>query len=425
MQAETQLWIYVLTLLLFSCFFFISITDVKADPKRNKTISVLFGLCMLHSFVGLCSEYIDIVRSNYIAQYIWCTLYPVIGYLELFFYGKYFVETSGVNGKNAKRISTFNTAILIINLLGTFITIPLGMFFTVSTDCEYTRGPLFVFSYVFVFTEMIVLDIITLKYLHNSKQAKGYICFCLLPIIVSIAMAFLPIPSVANDVSALISCIILYAFVYVENKNKLLRNNVRLAEYKADIMMSQIGPHFIYNTLSTISALCTIDPEKAQSLTDDFSDYLRANLNLRNTQRLSSFSDELNHAKKYLEIEKIRFGDRINVEYDIETTNFRMPTLSLQPIVENAVKHGITVKDEGGTIIISTKETNDSFLVTISDDGVGFDAENFVAQSGHYGLLTAKERLDILLHGKLTINSKNNEGTTVTIFIDKKEGAII
>lgn len=425
MQSETQLWLYGFISILFLCFFIIAISDHKRDKNHNYSIAMLFFLCSIHAIVGFFSTLIDLTHGNYIAQYFCCIAYPVAGYLELFFFCKYYVETCNISQKAIKTISLFNSIILGINIIGTFVTLPFGLLFTITRDCVYTRGPLFFFTYLFVFIEMLALDVIAVLFITDRKKSIAYICYGLLPILMCIVILFTPVPSIISDIANLVSCVILYAFVYVEGKNELMKNSIKLSEYKADIMMSQIGPHFIYNTLSTISALCTIDPKKAQSLTDDFSDYLRTNLNLRNKQRLSPFTDELNHATKYLEIEKIRFGDRLNYEYDIETTNFYMPTLSLQPIVENAVKHGITRRNEGGTIKISAKEQSGFFVVSITDNGVGFDAENFMPQEGHYGLSTTKERLDILLHGHMKIESKIGEGTQVTVYIDKKDGAII
>ncbi len=189
-------------------------------------------------------------------------------------------------------------------------------------------------------------------------------------------------------------------------------------EAEVKIMISQIQPHFIYNTLASISTLIKIDPDKAEKGLDDFTDYLRANLSSLSKNGLVPFADELKHIKTYLSLEKMRFEDRLNVAYDIQTKDFMLPALSLQPLVENAAKHGILKKIEGGTITFKTYENNDAYVVEISDDGVGFDP-NDVKGSNHYGLNNVKYRISSMCRGEVKVESELNKGTTVTVFFYK------
>ena len=146
-----------------------------------------------------------------------------------------------------------------------------------------------------------------------------------------------------------------------------------LYEAEVQIMVSQIRPHFMYNTLSSIAILCKLDPETAYEAAITFSKYLRVNMDSLKKTEPVPFEQEPEHLKNYLYIEKLRFADKLNVEYDIRTADFRLPMLSIQPIVENAVKHGVGMKKEGGTVTVSTRETADAYEITVSDDGVGFD----------------------------------------------------
>ena len=127
-----------------------------------------------------------------------------------------------------------------------------------------------------------------------------------------------------------------------------------LTESRVAIMVSQIQPHFLYNSLSSIAMMCTIDPETAQEATVTFADYLRGNMDSLKQKTPVPFSKELEHLKKYLYIEKLRFGKKLNIVYDIRTEDFVLPQLSIQPLAENAVKHGISKKRGGGTLTIST-----------------------------------------------------------------------
>ena len=215
------------------------------------------------------------------------------------------------------------------------------------------------------------------------------------------------------------------------------RENVRIAEErektkkelyeaKVSVMVSQIQPHFMYNALSSIAMMCTIDPETAQEATVTFADYLRGNMDSLKQTAPVPFEMELEHLKKYLYIEQLRFGKKLQVEYDLPVMNFRVPMLSIQPLVENAVKHGVGMKKKGGTVVISTRETDTAYQVIIRDDGVGFDPDAKKEPDGrsHVGMENTRKRLMDLCGAGIITESVIGEGTTVTITLlkDVQEG---
>lgn len=167
--------------------------------------------------------------------------------------------------------------------------------------------------------------------------------------------------------------------------------------------------------------MCTIDPETAQEATVTFADYLRGNMDSLKQKEPVPFSKELEHLKKYLYIEKLRFGKKLNIVYDIETEDFVLPQLSIQPLAENAVKHGISKKRGGGTLTIATRETDASFEVIVSDDGKGFDVTE-VKDDGrsHVGMDNVRRRLKEMCGGEVIINSVIGEGTTATVILPKE-----
>lgn len=136
------------------------------------------------------------------------------------------------------------------------------------------------------------------------------------------------------------------------------------------------------------------------------------------------FEQELEHLKKYLYIEKLRFGKKLNIEYDIQATDFELPQLSIQPLAENAVKHGISKKRGGGTLTISTRETDDAYEVIVADDGVGFDTSAPVPQDdgrSHVGMENIKRRLKEMCDAEVVIESEVGKGTTARVIIPKKQ----
>ena len=210
------------------------------------------------------------------------------------------------------------------------------------------------------------------------------------------------------------------------------RENVRIAEErektkkelyeaKVNVMVSQIQPHFMYNALTSIAMMCTIDPETAQEATVTFADYLRGNMDSLKQTAPVPFEMELEHLKKYLYIEQLRFGKKLQVEYDLPVMNFRVPMLSIQPLVENAVKHGVGMKKKGGTVVISTRETDTAYQVIIRDDGVGFDPDAKKEPDGrsHVGMENTRKRLMDLCGAGIITESVIGEGTTVTITLPK------
>ena len=193
-----------------------------------------------------------------------------------------------------------------------------------------------------------------------------------------------------------------------------------LSELNTTLMISQIQPHFLYNALNTIKYMTKKDPKTAEHAIVKFSSYLRANMDSLTQKEPIAFTKELEHVKNYIDIEQLRFGDRLKTEYDIQTENFTIPPLTIQPIVENAIKHGVNQKPEGGTVKISTKEADDAFIVVISDDGVGYDVNQILDDGrSHVGISNIKKRLSTMLDATVEINSVIGEGTQATITIPK------
>lgn len=197
---------------------------------------------------------------------------------------------------------------------------------------------------------------------------------------------------------------------------------LELQESRISIMLSQMRPHFIFNTLNTIYHLCEINPEKARSTIRSFSEYLRNNIDNLGQSEMISFEKELSFVKTYLDIEKVRFDDELCIVFDIAVSNFKLPVLTVQPIVENAVKHGTSKKEGAATLYISTRELDSAYEIEIRDTGVGFDADKEHTDGHtHVGISSVRQRLLNLCGGTLTIQSVRGEGTTATIKIPKKE----
>ena len=195
--------------------------------------------------------------------------------------------------------------------------------------------------------------------------------------------------------------------------------NAELAESRISTMMSQIRPHFIYNTLGSIEQLCELDPKKAGELVHDFAKYLRGNFGELDNPKPILMSQEMDHVRHYVSIENVRFPD-MTVSFDLETEDFPIPALTVQPIVENAIKHGLMKLQRGGTIRVTSYETDENYCVSVVDNGVGFDASLLLDERKHVGLRNIRERLKAMVNGTIEIESTVGVGTKVLIKIPKE-----
>lgn len=186
------------------------------------------------------------------------------------------------------------------------------------------------------------------------------------------------------------------------------------------LSMSQIRAHFVFNVLNAISGMCKYDPEKADETVVTFARYLRTNIDILEEDSLVPFHAALCHLEDYLNLEQIRFGNKIRFETDLEMEDFQLPSLILQPVVENAIKHGLMPKPQGGVVTLRTWEEKGNICISIRDDGVGFDT-SVPYRKDAVGLNNVKFRLEQMMGGTMTVESTPGEGTEVTFAIPCKE----
>ena len=195
--------------------------------------------------------------------------------------------------------------------------------------------------------------------------------------------------------------------------------NAQLTESRISTMMSQIRPHFIYNTLGSIEQLCNIDPPKAGELVHNFAKYLRGNFGELDNPKPILMSQEMEHVHHYISIENVRFPD-MTFSFEMNSDDFHIPALTIQPIVENAIKHGLMKLSKGGMIRVVSYETDTHYCVSVEDDGVGFDTSELLDDRKHVGIRNIRGRLKAMVNGTLEIKSTEGVGTTVLIKIPKE-----
>lgn len=264
---------------------------------------------------------------------------------------------------------------------------------------------------------MLTSVIISLRNEENNAVIFMLLLDITMPVIASIVQIFIYGYSITN-IALGVTQILLFVVLYQNHVSRIREQNSQLEEYNAKLMLTQLQPHFMLNTLSTIQYLCKTDSDAAFNTISDFSVYLRNNMEFTTSTKPITFERELSHIEKYVSIEKQRFGDRINVVYDIKEKDFEIPALSVQPLVENAIKHGISKKRKGGTVEVSTWRGTHEVHVLIKDDGKGFDMnEPFSSDRVHLGLSLVGSRLKKVCGGELKITSEPDVGTLCEIII--------
>ncbi len=267
---------------------------------------------------------------------------------------------------------------------------------------------------------MLCINAVCAHYFYKDKKRRNILYAYSIMFIVAIMMRLFVTEPWSIAIFLLFATFLIHGGFYVERGQEITRKDAEIVEQNVTMMISQIQPYFLYNSLNSISKMKGNPPETKKAI-EDFAKYLRSNMNTLSQTSTIPFSKEMEHVRTYVDLERLRFKDKLNVVYTITDTDFRIPPLTLQMLVENAIKHGITQKEGGGTVTIVTMEDHDSHRITVTDDGVGFDTETpYLDDSrSHVGIVNISERLKELLDGKLEISSEINRGTVAVVTIPK------
>ena len=352
----------------------------------------------------------------HIGQFIYyLVLIPLMN--AFFRYIYYYLSTyKKLSSWYLKIISIFS----IFHLIGCVLNPFTGWYYYISDNNIYYRGSFVVAASILPIVSYVMVLFMTIecwKFLNFRKYIAllSYICFPIIGHIIQFLFR-----GVGTIIPALtLSMLFIFINIQLDIEIELEKEKQALQEAKISIRLSQIQPHFLYNTLTVIRYLCDTDPSTAKKCINDFSIFLRGNMDSLSSTKPIPFEQELKHVNSYLKLEQQRFGSALTFEYHLQTTNFLVPALSLQPIVENAIRHGIRKKENGGNICISTMEDAIFYYLIVEDNGIGFDTATIFSKE-HIGIKNTKKRLQLICNGQLKIESILNKGTKATITIPKE-----
>lgn len=294
-----------------------------------------------------------------------------------------------------------------------------GWIFTISPEGAYVTNHGFINALMLI--PVIIITIVAV--IRNIKQAPtietilylGFICV----FVATAVMDSMFLTTTNYTAMTIFGCLILI-LVDIEHQRMVDEKHREIINSELKALRLQMNPHYIYNTLSSIDGLIIFDPDSARTMISKFVKHLRGSY-INDIPMMISIKDEIQNLKYYLDVEMMRFPN-IEVEYDIQADDFKVPPLAIQPLVENAIKHGICARDESrGKVTISTCEEDDCYKIKIIDNGIGYDMSVDYQKDGkdHIGINNTRKRLELICQGQLLITSIVGVGTEAEIIIPK------
>ncbi|MDL2301647.1 histidine kinase [Lachnospiraceae bacterium OttesenSCG-928-D06] len=336
-------------------------------------------------------------------------------------YGIYAYEYLSLKKTVAKAPFLFVILCLCANIILIGVGQLTGRFVLLDANNSYNPQGLTLLAQILPALTLLTLILITLYHIKILKAREwiSLLSYVILPLLCyGFEYLFVEYPLWISYFGIAVALLLVYMNIQVELRHTLIERDAELAESRMSMMLSQIKPHFLYNSLTAIGKLCDTDPKKARIAVNDFADYLRGNLESLGIRKQVYFADELEHVETYLSLEQLRFGKRLQVKFDISVEDFVLPPLTVQPLVENAVHHGITQRKEEGLVCISTKQTKEAVSIIVTDNGVGFDPSKEKEDGrSHIGIENVRGRLSAMCGGALEITSVPSKGTTAVITI--------
>ena len=378
---------------------------------------VLFTMCAAHNIENWAALSMDRWDTRIAASILHYVLQPFILYLELV------VLIPPHFGRLQRALLSlpliFNTVV--------YISAPYtnDLVFWYDENYSFSRGPLGPTIYIVTFFYLGQLLYYAAKSFHDKNKRMSLVLLFVAG--VAILTGFIEGRDIAPghiDEAFVLGVFLFYMYLVTVHERdveeSLIRKELEFSKNELSLLKQQIRPHFVFNSLHIIKSLIRSNPDKAAQCLEDFSDYLRANLDVLKSSELVSFDMEMDNIEAYVSLALADESKDVKVIYDIKERDFRLPPLSIEPLVENAIIHGIA---GGGTVTLSTSSDDSSYIIVVSDDGVGFDTGGTKQEKKRRGIgvENVRARIEKQVKGTVDITS-SSEGTVVTVRIPKMQG---
>lgn len=393
------------------------INRIGAEDKNY--IAYYYFLCSMGFglFFDFCSWTFEGNRDLSIFNSISNTLYYLVGPTCIYLFGKYIAEL--IKFEKSEIQKSVRTLLLFLYIVTTaliIVNIFTGIYFVIDDSGRYveTKGTFYIHS--FLISAMLLTEAVAVV---KSTQSFGNKILLLSYMVVGLIASFVEIFFYGLSITYamnLIIAFVIYSAIQSVNRQKIV-------DLQNKLIFSQLNPHFICNSMLSIRRLVKKDSNSAVEAIDHFISYLRGSIDLSYAPSLIPVSKEISFIKDYLDLERVRFGTRIQYEVIEEDGNYDIPAFAIHSLVENSIRHGIRKKEDGsGRVTIHLFEEKKWHVIEITDDGVGFEMGNVARdEREHVGIFNAKWCIESLLGGRLDIDSTPGEGTVAKIYIPKKK----
>jgi len=418
----------------FFCLYCYKTIEIGKEIE-SKEIAYLAQMMMVNCIVLLCDMFANVYdgEPGYVA---YCVVSMANFGSYLFMYILSYIPISYISALVQERggqvKSYIGTIMLILCLfsVGNLIynTVNHHIYF-IDSDNIYRRGPLYAWNMFPAFISLIFIFTLIVKYRQylSKKQLFSFACYIAIPVVMGVLSAFSKETTSVLSMGITFSLVMMFITYEQERTERMVKQAVDLEEeekenmkFKTMMLWTQVQPHFIYNNLNVIGFLCKKDPDLAAETVEHLSSFLRSYIDAYDKDVCIPVEEEIEIINHYVYMQKLRYGEKLKVDINIETTNFMLPPLSLETLVENAIKHGVMKKISGGIVSIHIYETYDEYISEVSDNGVGFDpAEVYSDGWNHVGLKNSISRLKYMINGTMTIDSAVGQGCKVAIHIPK------
>ena len=314
-----------------------------------------------------------------------------------------------------------------VNMVLAFLDLfDLKILYYYTEDYQFQPGALKLLPLALViFYAFLSAAYAVILYFHGDKIRSFIISYMMLMVYLTIILDIYHVVANFGDEIVALELLVYYCYMaaiyHARVREKLHEREMELEQNKLTLLMAQIRPHFINNALISIQELCYEEPERVAGLIGHFSMYLRNSIEATEVGKMFPLEKEIDAVKEYLALEYADREKKFVVEYELEVTDFMVPALSIEPLVENAVKHGIDRYDAEARVIIASYEKEDDYYIEIRDNGKGFELNEETLGKGGIGLKNSASRLKLMCSGEIKIELRSG-WTIAEIRIPKQGG---
>ncbi len=405
-----------ITLILLSALIILLIANRKMKISGLHYVWLMICMTFVLTICGAVETICDTYGWDYRILYFKTTavylIYPLTALLELYL-------IAPIKHKLPMAVPYIAEAVIVlIDLSDT------GIVYSFKENHDFVAGPLVNLPGITTVFYAALLAIYSIRFLSKKEISKGCIVLFIV-VIAALTVIGERLALVTGYTATVTAIVILIYYFYLaainfrETQKKLYESRIELEQERTKLLVAQIQPHFIFNSLAAIQSLCYTDGEAAADCIDVFGDYLRANIESLSSDKPIPFDDELKHIKKYIELERAAIDFGFDVTFELGVTGFMIPPLTVQPIAENAIKHGaLTRRDGSGKVTIKTEDNGGNIVITVSDNGTGAKLTDKQKEHRSVGIGNARKRLAVQCGGTLDVNMGEN-GCTAVITLPK------